>query len=60
MHHSKWITAPRGMTSGSPEPTSVGVSSTGQQLGEKRFADLRGLLLDLTQLIENAGTPAER
>lgn len=48
------------MTSGSPEPTSVGVSSTGQQLGEKRFADLRGLLLDLTQLIENAGTPAER
>lgn len=32
----------------------------GQQLGEKRFADLRSVLLDLNHLIENAGTPAER
>ncbi len=31
----------------------------GQQLGKKRFADLRALLLDLNQLMGNAGASAE-
>ena len=32
----------------------------GEQLGEKRFADLRALLLDLNRLMENASASAER